>query len=843
MLMEDLRTHRTGWLAAVALCALLAVVGALVSSLQWVNRSFPGFFVYDNLTVAPYSLPQWTGNREGLKYLDRILTVQGEPLSDSRMIYDLVRASPPGNEFQYGVEKGGKIVQLRIPSMKFTFHDWLLSFGTYLLAGLGFLVIGFTPFYMRAASPAAAPLFFMVSAVFVWFTTTFDFMTTYYLPKEVRVFALTLTPGAALHLGLALVGGFERLKRARRWLYLIYGMSIALGLAYSLTFHGSLDLWRWGLRSVYAFTFLASLAFVGLLWAGLGNPATDLERSRLRIILIGALLGFFLSTLGTVMTIIFLWEIPYNLSLIPTVFFPLSVAYALLKYSLFDLDVIVKAGLARTALAGVLLLLYVLLVSSLGVGAGIFGQDSLVPLTFSILVVLIFNPLLRSIENAVDRYVYRKEYDPAELQSEASALLRSLSRPQAVAEEFIGLITDRMKIASAGLCFRPEHPDKSSIASLGVAGDAARETFVRLQAIWSKCYGSTKKGLSRGEWSAEALGREQQSELESIFGALKAELVIPIVFQDQVVGFVALGRRHSGRGYDGDDFGLLCNLADQLALALENGMLFEDSERAKENYRRMYDEAQALNRKLLETDRQKKDFVANISHELRTPVCTILGYAEVLRDPDFSGDRREIFDRVANHGHELSQLMDNLLQFCRMESGSLSVALREMKIAEVFQALEIMARRLIKERPIRFRAQIDPSIEAILTDPEKFQQVLMHFLTNAVKFTERGEIAVGVVRRMLEEGGPFVECWVADTGIGIGEDNQEAIFEDFRQLERSNVRKYGGTGMGLSISKKLALSLGGRVEVKSEVGKGSVFSLILPLRETQPVATSLVEVA
>jgi len=459
------------------------------------------------------------------------------------------------------------------------------------------------------------------------------------------------------------------------------------------------------------------------------------------------------------------------------------------------------------------------------------------------LVVLIFNPLLRSIETAVDRYVYRKEYDPAELQSEASALLRTLSRPQAVAEKFVGLVADRMKIDSVCLCFRPENPDKSTTASIEVADDVAREMFGRLHALWSRCYGLSKKGLSRGEWSAEAFDREQRSELEAIYGAMKAELVIPIVFQDQIVGFIALGRRRSGRGHDGDDFRLLCNLADQLALAFENGMLFEDSEGAKESYRRMYDEAQALNRKLLETDRQKKDFVANISHELRTPVCTILGYAEVLRDPDFSGDKHAIFDRVANHGYALSQLMDNLLQFCRIESGSLSVAFREMKIAEVFQALEIMARRLIKERPIQLRVQIDSAMEKILTDPEKFQQILMHFLTNAAKFTERGEIALGV-SRILEEGEPYVECWVADTGIGISKDDQEAIFEDFRQLERSNVRKYGGTGMGLSISKKLAHSLGGRVEVKSEVGKGSVFSLMLPLREAQPAAgANLVEAA
>ncbi len=835
--------RRTGWLAVVAIVALLAVMGALVSSLQWVNRSFPGFFVYGNSTVAPYFLPQWSGNREGLRFLDRVLAVQGEPVARPDMLYDLVRASPPGVEFQYSVEKAGKVVQLVIPSMKFTFQDWLLSFATYLLAGLGFLVIGFTPFYMRAASPAAPPLFFMVSAVFFWFTTTFDFMTAHYLPKELRLFAMTFTPSAAIHLALALTRSAEELRRRRRYLYLAYGFSLALGVFYSLTFYGPLEVWRWTLRVGYGYSFLVALAFVGLLWSALRNPRSDLERSRLRVILLGVFLGLFLPTLGTVLTSFFAWEVPYNLSFIPVVFFPLSVAYALLKYSLFELDLVVKAGLTRVALAGALLLLYVVLVSLLGVGAGVYGQEPLLPLLFSVLVVLIFNPLLRWIESAVDRYVYRKEYDPAEIQSEASALLRSLSRPQAVAERCAGLIAERMGIESACVGFRPADQAPAVVASLGLDGDVAREALGRLYLLWSGHFGLSRKGLSKGEWLGEPLVREQQSELAEIFDKLRSELLIPIIFQQEIVGFFSFGRKRSRRDYDGDDFRLLCALADQLALALENGKLFEESERAQESYRRLYDESQALNQRLIEVDRLKKQFVANISHELRTPVCTILGYAEVLRDPAFAGDRRAILERVANHGQELSRLMDDLLQFSRMESGSLGVALREVRVREVFQALETMARRLIKGRPIQFRVDVESSVEGIVTDPEKFQQVLIHFLTNALKFTESGEIAVGI-RPLVEKGELFVECWVSDTGIGISQRDQEVIFDEFRQLDGSSSRQYGGTGVGLSLCKKLAHSLSGRIEVQSEVGKGSVFSLILPARRPQTeVGMRLVEAA
>jgi signal transduction histidine kinase len=187
-------------------------------------------------------------------------------------------------------------------------------------------------------------------------------------------------------------------------------------------------------------------------------------------------------------------------------------------------------------------------------------------------------------------------------------------------------------------------------------------------------------------------------------------------------------------------------------------------------------------------------------------------------------------ERVANHGQELSSIMDNLLQFSRMESGSMGAVLREVKIAEVFQALAIMARRLIKQRPIEFKIDIEPSMSSLQTDPEKFQQILMHFLTNALKFTERGEIAVGVRTVMERIDDPFVECWVADTGIGISRENLAAVFEDFRQLDGSSTRQYGGTGVGLGLCKKLAQSLGGRVAVESEVGKGSTFSLIIPAR-------------
>jgi signal transduction histidine kinase len=298
--------------------------------------------------------------------------------------------------------------------------------------------------------------------------------------------------------------------------------------------------------------------------------------------------------------------------------------------------------------------------------------------------------------------------------------------------------------------------------------------------------------------------------------------LLPLVYQHEVRGMVCFGAKRSGLEYSAEDFRLLGTLAEQLALSLENGRLYEESVAARQK-------AEASNQKLLEMDRIKKDFVANICHEIRTPVSTIIGFAEVLRDPSYQGDARAILDRLVNNGQELSGLMDSLMNYSRMEADGSASQFEIVKLKEVLAGLTIMTQRLIRARPIEFGVHMDSTIDTIESDGQKLQQILVQLLTNALKFTEKGRVDLSI-RGRRERDDEFLEIAVADTGIGIKREDQELIFEEFRQLDGSSTRHYGGTGVGLGLCKKLAAALGGEIQVSSELGVGSVFSLLLPVK-------------
>ena len=229
----------------------------------------------------------------------------------------------------------------------------------------------------------------------------------------------------------------------------------------------------------------------------------------------------------------------------------------------------------------------------------------------------------------------------------------------------------------------------------------------------------------------------------------------------------------------------------------------------------------------------KRQFLANVSHELRTPLNGILGMAELLLEDDTGVEPQSKLHTLQRSGNHLARLVDDLLDFSRIEAGQMPVEAVEFELHELVEHLiEVHAVQARRKGGLDVRLEWAAGLpERVVGDPVRMRQVLHNLLGNAVKFTSEGEVSLRVWSNTAPSGERLV-VQVCDTGIGIHEDRREAVFESFTQADGTTTRNFGGTGLGLAISAQLVELMGGGVSLESEVGAGSTFTVDLPLRTT-----------
>ena len=240
-------------------------------------------------------------------------------------------------------------------------------------------------------------------------------------------------------------------------------------------------------------------------------------------------------------------------------------------------------------------------------------------------------------------------------------------------------------------------------------------------------------------------------------------------------------------------------------------------------------------KELEQASRYKSEFLANMSHELRTPLNSLLLLAQMLAANDednLTEDQVESAEVIYSGGKELLGLINDILDLSKVEAGKMSVNLEDISLSDISSSLGTTFKPLADSRNLEFGVTIEAgTAEVILSDSQRLLQIMKNFLSNAFKFTEEGGVYVRIFEhtRMEKFGrSSYVGFSVRDTGIGIPKDKQDAIFESFQQADGSTSRKYGGTGLGLAISREMSGLLGGFIEIESDEGKGTTFTLFLP---------------
>jgi signal transduction histidine kinase len=290
-------------------------------------------------------------------------------------------------------------------------------------------------------------------------------------------------------------------------------------------------------------------------------------------------------------------------------------------------------------------------------------------------------------------------------------------------------------------------------------------------------------------------------------------LAVPLLREERIVGGLVVWRREPGK-FSAEIVNLLQTFATQSVLAIENARLFREIEEK--------------GREIEEANRHKSQFLANMSHELRTPLNAILGYTEMIADHIYGEvpeKIRDILVRVQKSGRHLLDLINDVLDLSKIEAGRLTLSLNEYSMKEVVHAVCTALEPMVVEKKLALEVALSPDLPIGKGDERRITQVILNLVGNAIKFTEVGKISVQVTA----SDGTF-RVSVSDTGPGISEADQQKIFGEFAQGDSSSTRKKGGTGLGLTIAKRIIELHRGRIWVESSLGKGSTFWFTLPIR-------------
>jgi signal transduction histidine kinase len=542
---------------------------------------------------------------------------------------------------------------------------------------------------------------------------------------------------------------------------------------------------------------------------------SSFRRNRATLILLGTLVSlvggvidfarFILARFVPAADLVYPMGIPANMV------FALMLGTSIVRYRLFDVNVAVKKS-------AVYLLVWGVLTSVLVAAESYADWDQVNPLwvilPLGFVMTMLVSPVGQRLEESIERVMFSRRRGCYETLLDLSKRMGAILDFGRLMETLVhGLVRGVPLTHCVLMIYDAQRSAFVVYREDASVGERSAVAPIQIDSRIVQWLNQTGRVLVKEEAKLNPEIAAYFEAAENELDAIKAALIVPLKIEGKLTGILLVGEKLSGDIFDDQELEVLAVLANQVAISLENA--------------RLYEELSETNAELMQASRLKSQFLASMSHELRTPLNSIIGFSKVLLNR-FDGElteRQETYIRsVHNSGAHLLQLINGILDFSRIEAGKLEMISEEVDLHELIDECIESSMPLARGKQMKVEKNVPLELPPLSGDRTKIKQILLNLLSNAIKFTGQGRVLVSVVPEL-----DAIRVSVADTGIGIREDDLARLFEPFQQLDNPLARSAGGTGLGLAISKKFVELHGGRIWAESRENQGSTFHFTLPL--------------
>ena len=521
--------------------------------------------------------------------------------------------------------------------------------------------------------------------------------------------------------------------------------------------------------------------------------------------------------------------IPEEVNYIFLTVIPLAFAFSIVRYQVLDIELIINRGIVYALVTGVIVTLYLVLVGLVGHLLHTVSpkSSSFLAIIFTLIAAALFSPLKQRMQTFVDKTFYRVKYNYRFAVKDYGSVLTSAYEKIRLIDLIIEKINAAIPVEKIALILRPPSDKAFKIfGSLGITKKEQSDLRLEVSTNIAKHVEFTKKPLvKKGRAEISSVAELQQG---TVLDKIGIELLIPIMLQEQLMGFLVLGKKLSEVKFSEEDLELLSTMATDGFIAferlrLQESMILEQAEKEK----------------LEELSRLKSEFISHVSHELRTPLTSITWSVENLLDgiPEKpSAKVKEYLTGIYNCSQHLSRMIENLLNITRIEAGKIEIYTERLNLFDEIQKSVELSKPLAEKKEIYIEALPAANLW-VKADRDHLQAILTNLLDNAIKYSDKGSVVQIKAKIVDEEGSKRVgnslthqvAILVVDHGAGIPKEKQQAIFERFERVKKEKASREKGLGLGLHIVKKFVELQGGRIWLESELEQGSTFTFTLPI--------------